>query len=46
MKNLKYQKSEFDYCDEYYAFLKKLKQLHDKVESDDLSDFTELNLEK
>ena len=43
MKNL-YQTSEFDDCKEYYDFLEKLKQLHDKVESDDLSDFTELNL--
>lgn len=43
MKNLKYRTIEFDNCDEYYAFLKKLKQLHDKVESGDLSDFTELD---
>lgn len=44
MKDLKYQTIEFDNCDDYHVFLKKLKQLHDKVESGDLSDFIELNL--
>ena len=31
-------------CDEYYGFLGELKKLHDKVDSGDLSDFTELKL--
>jgi hypothetical protein len=31
-------------CREYHEFLGELKKLHDKVESDDLSDFTELKL--
>ena len=33
-----------DNCDEYYDFLGELKKLHDKVDSGDLSDFTELKL--
>ena len=33
-----------DSCDEYYAFLGKLKELHENIDSGDLSDFTELNL--
>ena len=34
----------FEKCDEYYDFLGQLKKLHDKVDSEDLSDFTELKL--
>ena len=34
----------FEKCDEYYGFLGQLKKLHDKVDSGDLSDFTELKL--
>lgn len=33
---------QIDDCDEYYGFLGQLKKLHDKVDSGDLSDFTEL----
>ena len=48
--NLKVQTSTFnipkqiDNCDEYNEFLGQLKKLHDKVDSGDLSDFTELKL--
>ena len=35
---------QIDNCDEYYGFLGQLKKLHDKVDSGDLSDFTELKL--
>ena len=35
---------QIDDCDEYYGFLGQLKKLHDKVDSGDLSDFTELKL--
>ena len=48
--NLNLQTSTFnipkqiDNCDEYYGFLGQLKKLHDKVDSGDLSDFTELKL--
>ena len=35
---------QIDNCDEYYGFLGELKKLHDKVDSGDLSDFTELKL--
>lgn len=34
----------FEKCDEYYGFLGQLKKLHDKVDSGDLSDFTELKI--
>ena len=33
-----------DNCDEYYEFLDELKKIHAKVDSGDLSDFTELKL--
>lgn len=33
---------QIDDCDEYYGFLGQLKKLHDKVDSGDLSDFSEL----
>lgn len=33
---------QIDNCDEYYGFLGQLKKLHDKVDSGDLSDFSEL----
>ena len=35
---------QIDNCDEYYSFLGKLKKIHEKVDSGDLSDFTELKL--
>lgn len=47
VKDLNFQTSTFgifnniDDCDEYYAFLDGLNKLHKKVESGDLSDFTE-----
>ena len=33
-----------DDCDDYARFLEELDKLHDKVDSGDLSDFTELKL--
>ena len=33
---------QIDDCDEYYGFLGQLEKLHDKVDSGDLSDFSEL----
>ena len=39
-----YVGKQIDDCDEYYGFLGQLKKLHDKVDSGDLSDFTELKL--
>jgi hypothetical protein len=33
-------------CAEYCEFLKKLKRIHKKVDSSDLSDFTELKVER
>lgn len=33
-----------DDCEEYHYFLEKLKRLHNKVDSGDLTDFTELKL--
>lgn len=50
VKDLNLQTSTFnipkqnDNCDEYYDFLGKLNKLHEKVDSGDLSDFTELKL--
>ena len=49
VRNLNLQTSTFnipkiDNCDEYYTFLGELEKLHDKVDSGDLSDFTELKL--
>ena len=50
VKDLNLQTSTFnipkqiDNCNEYYGFLGQLKKLHDKVDSGDLSDFTELKL--
>lgn len=47
VKDLNFQTSTFgifntiDGCEEYYSFLDELKKLHTKVESGDLSDFTE-----
>ena len=35
---------QIDNCDGYYGFLGQLKKLHDKVDSGDLSDFTEVKL--
>ena len=35
---------QIDKCDEYYGFLGELKKIHEKVDSGDLSDFTELKL--
>lgn len=35
---------QIDNCDEYCDFLGELEKLHDKVNSGDLSDFTELKL--
>lgn len=47
--DLNFQTSTFnipkgDNCEAYHAFLGKLKEAHEKVESGDLSDFTELRL--
>lgn len=33
---------QIDDCEEYYGFLGQLKKVHDKVDSGDLSDFSEL----
>lgn len=35
---------QIDKCDEYDGFLEELKKIHEKVDSGDLSDFTELKL--
>lgn len=50
VRDLNLQTSTFNFhkqndnCNEYYGFLGELKKLHDKVDSGDLSDFTELKL--
>lgn len=47
IRNLNFQTStfginiDFENCEEYYSFLEELKKIHSKVDSGDLSDFTE-----